>query len=195
MLLLFMQSGGCKKAAYSSGDLLTKPLGGDRYLVVNTFGDGKLKVHVRQFERRKTGVLYPTKAGVYFQPARYAKLMALEPQITSTIQAELDGEDCESIKWHIGGGVYVAVSKDFDIANLRQYFLPEDEQEILPTKVGVTLKLDQWENTVNELKALKEKFPELANAQECDLSADHANQTGYYDCKECSPFGTLTTSN
>ena len=181
---------------HRQGDLYSKHVGGEKYLIVNTYR-GQIRVHVRQFASRENGSkMYPTKVGVAMSAVRFANLMEKEHWITGRVEADLTEENGEHVSdttmWHIGGGLYAVVNKEFKLVHLRQYWNPPGTSDICPTKVGVAIKLDQWYALVEDFKQIRERFQELKDAKVCYQSDDHANQMGYMECLECTPFGELS---
>lgn len=101
------------------------------------------------------------------------------------------GEGCNiEYKQHIGGPVFCAVSSEFKNISLRNYWKPEDASAPVPTRKGVTLKVDEWPVLMSIMEDVKKRFPALGSAEVCYISADHNNQLGAFACKECHPFDT-----
>jgi len=168
--------------------LYTVVIGFDRYLTVNRH-EGQVKVHVRKYDTNEHGRKYPTRYGIVLHPKRLANLMMLEPEITKKVNERAKGNHIGAYKVHVGGGIHVSMDDEFKHVNLRLYWLPEGAKEPIPTRTGVTINLFYWDRLVMHLKAVREEFEELKNANPCHFSEDHQNQMGFFECRECSPYG------
>jgi len=188
----------------SDSSLFKSEVGDGVYLIVNTF-QREIKVHVRKFETTRTGKLYATKRGICMPPKRFANFMFLEAEITRRVEAKLNGQaekrqisfneegEITSLgeEWrrHIGGGQFVSICDEFERVDLRLFFKPEDSEGPIPTRLGVGIVLKNWSKLVEAMKHVRELYTPLKNAQTCFTGEDHQNQMGFFQCKECCPFG------
>ncbi|XP_061190302.1 uncharacterized protein LOC133198189 [Saccostrea echinata] len=112
----------------------------------------EIMVHIRHFSE-SNGFQFPTKKGVVFPLPRWLKFECLLDEIEEYLQSHRSQED--EMKWHIGGGVYVSLSPDFPTVDIRHYWKPDDANEPIPTKKGITLnrvKFDRLRSAVYELR-------------------------------------------
>jgi len=164
-------------------------------LVLSTF-NGKVLIHVREYmlegERE-----FPTKKGVCFTPGRLSILRrkigeideALRQQeINASYNVTYDGVTL-SYKAHLGGGIYASVNGKYFGVSLRRYWIPEGQQEIIPTKNGIYLPKSQWSALKRKIEDLLIAHPELVDAQGCISS--HDGQLEAMECRECMPFGWM----
>ena len=61
------------------------------------------------------------------------------------------------------------------------------KQELLPSKYGMSLKINEWKNLVENMAAINSWIPSLSSIVLCSDQADHANQEGAQMCPECHP--------
>ena len=157
----------------------------NRYVVYSRYND-RDHIHIREYATKKipnaTGE-YPTRRGVCFTPERLKSLCNRIDQIDENLNQE--GE-MRSYKTHIGAGIYAAVGK-LDGVDIRRYWTPEGQIDIVPTKRGIFLPRYQWALVKEKLDEIVAMYPTIANAEECF----HQNQMGYVDCRECMPFGWI----
>lgn len=86
-----------------------------------------------------------------------------------------------SMRLHIGGNVYVSISNEWPMVDIRQFWLPPNGADVSPTRKGVNLKFYQYE----KLKDAKISVPE--DVEICYAQSDHQNQLGAINCLECNP--------
>src|SRR5437867_1314512 len=162
-----------------------------RRLVLSCF-NGQILIHVREYQSTD-GKEYPTKKGACFTPGR---LMALHEKIESIDevlrQQEVNASYNVTIgptlyKAHLGAGIYVSVSERYPGVSLRRYWLPEGQEEPIPTRNGIYLPANQWAALKIKLNELLTAFPGLAGAIVCSNSHG-GNQMEFFGCRECAPF-------
>jgi len=112
--------------------------------------------------------------------------------IEAIIRAMTAREPTTRMHTHIGGGVFATVGGPdaYNYVNVRQYFRPQNEETIHPTKAGTMLTFAEWREFCALFDSIKELAPEFASAKLCEESIGHLAQRGYMECKECSPFVT-----
>jgi len=90
---------------------------------------------------------------------------------------------------HIGGGVYVSVTSPYKCVDIRKFFLPYgldiNVDDPLPSKQGVSLKLNEWCDVCKLLPDIRREFAVLYVVPCCDR-LEHDRQ--YPTCSECYPF-------
>lgn len=147
-------------------------------------------MHLRHYDYKSTGFdVYPTKKGVSFTPERYASLSMQMDSIKANVELCKNDKNFEKFKLHLGGGVVVSIDKDFKTVDFRRYFKPADEHKVLPTKSGISLTFDEFEQFVLLLNEIVSEEEVFKNAQICMLKENHMNQEGAQRCFECNPFG------
>ena len=109
---------------YCAEEILHRPLGNERYLVVVSFNK-ELYVHVCEYKTDpKNNPKIPTKTGMTFTPQRYAKLLILLGYINERMKLVREGKEGVLSKLHIGEGYYCVGETGFACVNLRRYFVP-----------------------------------------------------------------------
>lgn len=85
---------------------------------------------------------------------------------------------------HIGSDVYITVDETF--ISVRKYFLKQGQ--LRPTKRGISLNYEQWENLTDLLQAIYNiHITELMSHKTCDYY--HNSQISARDCIDCNPRG------
>lgn len=145
--------------------------------------DGQLRVDIREWvtETQKT---FPTKKGVSLTLPRW-KLLTI-----SFEDIDLCLKQNKPYQGHLGGNVFVTVSKDFPFrVDIRQFYIPPGESVPKPTRRGISLFVTEWRDLISCCRDLENKFPEMEEAQPCYMQDDHQNQEGMLRCAECNPGG------
>ena len=115
--------------------------------------DDEICVDIRLWEEDGTRT---TKKGVSLRLIRWRILpnnidvLALDKEE----RAELTG----AVSLHLGGGQYAGVVPHYSVVDLRQYFMTEDG-EVKPTRKGVTLNRNEWENLIASLSEISAVLP------------------------------------
>lgn len=156
-------------------------LGNNRYLTASDF-NGVTRVHIREYQDG-----FPTKKGIALTPNRWAAVLFNLDDINERVQ-DLPNAN---YKKHLGGGVYVTVTKGYPCVNIRKYFRPEGAKSEVPTRFGIAIRLSEWSKVSENASKMAEHFPQIANAMPCDMQFSHMNMLDYMDCKECNPFSQL----
>src|ERR1700759_5140202 len=161
-----------------------------RHLTYSRY-NGEDLIHVREFEVIGNRS-YPTKKGVSFTPGRLKMLMAFVDEIDEHLKQQMSKDIYkvskeEDYRKHLGAGIHAGVSRKFDGGDLRRYWLPNGQKEIVATKNGIFLPSSQWTALKEKLGDLMIAKPELSIADSCF----HQNQLGLMDCHECDPFGSF----
>ena len=123
----------------------------------------------------------PTKKGLSLPLQRWKSLCLFFEDIECALNNK------SSWKTHLGGNVIAQVSPKFPgRVDIRQYFLPESAQEIIPTKKGVNISTEQFQHLVSAKTGLEQKFPWIKDIKPCFLQEDHT-RLGVLKCSECTP--------
>ena len=133
--------------------------------------------------------MYPTKIGLAFPGERFKQLVNNIDSIDEAVKNIKAGKEV-AYKFHLGGGWYVTINSGYYIVNLRRYWKPEDATTEVPTKTGIALKFDQWEQLKLAVPKLYEFHADLAVMEPCSDSISHLNQIAAFQCLECNPFLT-----
>ena len=160
-------------------------IGNGCYVVGNTF-KGQMLIHVRKYEKRDDGKLFPTKRGIALNLEKWKKLQywCLE-NIDSALEQYRDSKSVDFMV-HLGGNYHVSVKSGYPLVNIRRWFTPEDREELTPTKTGIALTFLQWD----KLKSAMLLVEELLNGEldkVCFCEETHQNQEGALTCSNCDP--------
>ena len=170
-------------------------IGSGRRLLM-TCVKGQFQVHVREC-RTRGGKDCANRKGLTFTPGR---LMALWEKVEK-IDEKLQQQDVSVslnistgailYKVHLGAGIFVTISDTHHGASLHRYWVPDGEEEPIPTEEGVYLTGKQWSVLKVKLEALLIANPALAGAKVCSSTHD-IMQMDYLKCRECLPFSLDT---
>ena len=175
-------------ATTGPNELAKYQIGKDKYVVVSKF-NGEVLTHIRQYGRSWDGVrMYPTLKGIVLRPVGFANLVAMKDEICDALQNCM-GDVKVNLHKHIARGIYVSVSCEFPVVNLRTYFLPTRENEPKPTQRGICLSIKEWVSFISVIDFLRADVKELKEAVSSICRGDeHSNQMAFYDCAYCNPF-------
>lgn len=110
-------------------------------------------------------------------PFRRWKLFAdMFGEIDQAISEILKGEQV-SLRLHIGGNVFVSISKQWPHVDVRQFWLPKYSADVCPTRTGISLKFYQF----YKLKEASISVPD--DVEVCF----HQNLMDSIQCQECNP--------
>ncbi len=151
-------------------------LGNGRYLVAEVWND-QPRLNIREYEE---GV----KCGISLTLQRFDLLRCAIPDIDQAL-ADVKANKAVNFRFHLGGNVYVSVSNGYSCVDVRQFWIPPNEDELTATRKGIALKLFEWERFKSAAKAVDAFVPELISYDPCFLQLDHSTEEG--TCKECNP--------
>ena len=66
----------------------------------------------------------------------------------------MDDRDTD-FKAHIGEHIYVSVKSEYKVVDFRRWFLPDVNQDVVPTKRGLSLRFKQWKQFNDVMHTLK----------------------------------------
>jgi hypothetical protein len=91
----------------------------------------------------------------------------------------------DELKAHLGGNTYCTLSKDSTCVDVRQYWIPPDKPDIVPTTKGLrpqeNCRLKEFITDIENI------LPHLSTIILCLFEDDHINQMGMLKCSECNP--------
>ncbi len=162
------------------------PMGNDRYLVVSKW-KGETRISLREYiSYEGSDKLYPTKKGICLTLENWLDLKMIFDDIAKEVK-QLNGTEEVNYCQHIGRNVYVTVCTRWPNVDIRQWWKPEENGELVPTKKGISLRLDEWEKLTKLAGTLHKVVPELSYAIPCNMRGDHQNQQGMLACSHCNP--------
>lgn len=86
-------------------------------------------------------------------------------------------------KYHLGENVYVTIKNGYPVVNIRKWFLPDGQNETVPTKKGIALSFKQWEFLRSAIDLISQILKdELDKVSYCEYSLSHLNQMGFLSC-------------
>ena len=127
-------------------------IGNDRYISVRTFND-KTRVHIRQYVKYGERS-YPTPVGVYLNVTQFRNFIFFLEEIKGDVKNFRDNK-LSSFKYLLGEGIHVTASEGFSLVHFRLYFQNEEMPVALPTKTGLALRFEEWDNLINVIDEVK----------------------------------------
>jgi len=164
----------------STSSRFSQELGRSIFLTASQF-EGKVYVHIRKYSVQEEQK-YPTKAGAGLSLIRWKTFENIFPNIRNSLDLNED-----EYKAHIGGNWYVTVSPEFSNVDIRQFWLPPGENEVVATRKGISISKSEFRKLESLVEDLKRAVPELEEVQLCLAREDHQNQLGVLRCQECNP--------
>lgn len=87
---------------------------------------------------------------------------------------------------HLGYNVYIHAKENNPCVDIRQYWKPDKESDIVPTRKGLCLRPVEF-SAFEALLVDENCIPELKDVQCCSERDDHQNQMGMLQCNICNP--------
>ena len=161
---------------------LQRDISSHKKVTVSTW-NGEVRVDIRTWEDN-----FPNKKGLSLTLPRWKTLLSYQEDLTDALRQQLH----DKIQYHLGGGQFVTVNPQYKGLDLRQYFIPAGMmKQIHPTRKGIVLSEDEWNNLQSCVEEIRKCIPELELTQMCSERADHYFHLDSLECKECHPFETL----
>ncbi len=145
-----------------------------RYIVVK-------KDEIRLFEdgsHRQATFTYPR--WVWFTE----QFGEVDDALGKLVKAETDIK----VKLHVGGGWFVSVTSGFPCVDVQKFYIAIGGA-IKPTRMGLAIRLAEWDRVKEIARQMKDQHPKIAETVPCWTGSDHFNQEGAIACPECNPFG------
>ena len=154
-------------------------LANQRYAKATEWKD-EIRIDVREYEM-KNGMRIPTKKGISLPLYRWKMLVNSFEFLDQAI------DEKKEYKSHLGGNVYASVQANSVCVDIRQFWLPEHQTEVAPTKKGICLRPTEYSKLKDVAMVLGDFVPELSSIVPCPYRSDHMNQLGFLSCPECNP--------
>ncbi|CAG2237713.1 unnamed protein product [Mytilus edulis] len=158
-------------------------LNNNRFVQAKEWKD-QIRIDVREWEL-KDGKLIPTRKGISLSLNRWKLLTNSFDKLDQALAEQKDHSS------HLGGNVYSSVQARANCVNIRQYWLPPNETEVVPTRKGITLRPGEYAKLKDVASVIGDFVPELNSIVPCPYSSDHQNQLGFLRCSECNPDNFL----
>ena len=95
----------------------------------------------------------------------------------------------EDLHYYIGGNIFLTVRSDNPCVDIRKYWKPENEENLVPTKKGICLRPAKYVNLKAHVSNLEKEAPQLETIVPCFMRDDHQNQLGLLRLSNMQPFG------
>lgn len=156
-------------------------LGNERYIQACTLDNGERRVDIREWKSSENRQ-FPTKKGISLNLQLF-KTLTLSIDLIDTALAKK-----EDLNYHIGANIFLTIKGDSPCVNIRKYWKPENEENLVPTKKGICLRPLEYLNLKLHLSSIEKAVPELETIEPCFLQDDHQNQLGMLRCAMCNPL-------
>ena len=78
---------------------------------------------------------------------------------------------------HVGGAYYVSVNSGYCCVDMIKWFQPFNATgDIKPTKIGVSLHLNEWSDLCNLVDVINKAYTSLGSVQPCYYEDDHNHE-------------------
>src|SRR5271155_1526279 len=148
-------------------------LGADRYATVISVSHSPHVVssdtiHIRIYDNNHL----PTKKGVVLNASRWRHLTHQLGAISGLFgAAAAHTETIVPLIEHLGGGIFATMDGRYPVLHLRKYFKPNmtrgNDDAPIPTRLGVTLRLSEYQQLVSLIPAIENMSDELKNGTAC----------------------------
>lgn len=166
--------------------ILKEDIGRNMFLVVSKF-HSDTKVHLRVYEEKEDGSNYPTRKGIALDLEKWKKITYYKDDVDSAIDQH-DAEMQVAYNQHLGENYYMTIDNDYPVVNIRKWWMPPGNDEIVPTKKGAAITFDQWETLKELMPEVEKKIgDQLKEIEFCENSESHQNQMGFLQCPRCNP--------
>ena len=118
--------------------------------------------------------------------SRWKMISTMVDEINERLESALKSEDV-TFRRHLGGNVYLSVSKKFPFVDLRKFFYPKDQIVPYATRRGIALRAKEW-SKLNRLIPHIDRLLKMDSLTPCLLSEHPQAQMGALACSECNPF-------
>ena len=171
----------------SNREFLNVDLGDAKHFIISVFKK-ELKFTLRIFGMNEAEELYPTKKGVCMDVEKWKKIQYLHSESIDTSILELRSGCLVDQKIHLGENVYVSIQKGYNVVDIRRWWFPDGADEVKPTRSGITLTFDQWDELKKTFEYIENVFGrDMDNVEYCENSVSHSNQMGFLECIRCNP--------
>ncbi|XP_062600342.1 uncharacterized protein LOC134261976 [Saccostrea cucullata] len=149
--------------------------------------EGNVYIHIRYFDTSPTGRKYPSKKGIVLHLEKWKKLTEdCLDEIDKALEDSQKEDGNVSYKEHLGHNVHVTVEQGYKWVDIRKWWKPEDAENIVATRKGISLPVDLWKEFKKTIPVLRKRFQkELDDIRYCYL--DHDNQMSMLKCPGCNP--------
>lgn len=117
-------------------------LEGNVYVTANLC-ENVVQIHIRQYEKGNSKP-YPTKKGIVMSLMEWSMLEnflnGMEEAVKNYSTRQIDET------WYLGSNLYPTASKEYPLLDLRHYWKPNPNGNMLPTTKGVKLNRRKLEN-------------------------------------------------
>ena len=171
-------------------------LGNARYVLCGTIED-KIIIRIQECDHRSYhGGDFKQPKMVKLDVQQWLDMMSEDEVINAAI------DEFDEVKIPIGGNTFVRVQPHRQRVDIREYFLPEvsannlqiapDQFEnlLLPTKRGISLTYEEWDNLADRAAPLIVAGCEvLRSAKQGACISHHNGQMSWFKCSHCNPNG------
>src|SRR6218665_9660 len=156
-----------------------------RYLTASVYRGGLL-VHIREY-KEEDGLVIPTRKGICFSPKRWGLFRDYLDDVSQQVDS-MKLNKLVNFSEHLGAKHFVVVRSGARCVNLRRFFVPPNTTKKVPTRIGILLRLGEWNVVLmDKIGLLYDKFPELRTVKPCYADDSHMHMDVYQNCSECCP--------
>ena len=139
-------------------------LGNQRYIEICTLNNGEARVDLReQTEKYK----FPTTKGISLSLELFQSLTLATDMINTAMNKNKD------LHYHFGGNIFITVRSDNPCVDIRKYWNPENEVNLVPIKKGICLRPAEYGTLKSHASNLEKEVPQLETIVPRFMCDDH----------------------
>ena len=103
-------------------------------------------IHIRTYDRRDDGTLFPTRKGIALNLEKWKKLQYCYLENINSAVDQFQDSNHKDLFIHLGGNYHVSVKRGCPlVVNIRLWIVLEGQETLNPKKAGIALRFLQWE--------------------------------------------------
>ena len=156
-------------------------LGNHRSIEVRTLKNGEPIIDLREFKQTEKHK-FPTTKGINLSLELFKSLKLAIDMVDAAMYKN------EDLHYQIGGNIFITVRSGNPCVDLRKYWKPENEENLVPTKKRIHLGPAEYITLKSHASTLDKKIPQLETILPCFMRDNHQNQIGMLRCATCNPL-------
>ena len=166
---------------------------GNRYLTLSKW-NGEYRVDIREWDA--TGTI-PSKKGISLPLQEWKMLCLVAADINQARKDMILKVESGIIYFkpdvkltrclHIGGQIFVKAETGFPCIDIRKFWLPDGELEQKPTRKGISLRQEEWDDALNCEEKMDRLYPEIGETVVNFDCHNHNSQLDMLRCIVCTP--------
>ena len=158
----------------------TYHLGGKKYAVFHGPNGLINQIHLKEWDGKTI------TSGMSLNLFKFVTFLHNTEYVTQTLKKIIAGDTDVNLKLHIGELVHITCNSPYKIVQFRKW-KKNREEELYPTKEGISLKPKEWEEFVKFSNQVYGERLEVYKCTPCLIDPNQANHNAL-TCPECAVF-------